>query len=69
MADEADMAHELEQLALNCALEQRKGGGRLIPKGLCYNCEEPLPAEKIFCDKACADDWERRQKILSARRA
>ena len=61
MADEADMAQELEELALTCALGQRKEAEKLVPKGHCYNCDEPLPPGMPFCDKACAEDWERRQ--------
>ena len=71
MADEADIAHELEQLALTHALAYRKGGNSLHPRGFCYNCDEPLRPtyagetsrhERIFCDKACADDWQKQQK-------
>jgi hypothetical protein len=70
MADEADMAHELEQLALAHALAFRKGGEKLQPRGFCYNCGEPLAPtrdattlrhERIFCDGGCADDFQRHQ--------
>jgi hypothetical protein len=71
MADEADQAHELEQLALTAALAQRKTGFRLMPKGICHNCNEHLKPKKgpnglehvkIFCDKNCSDDWESRER-------
>lgn len=70
MADDVDMAHELEQLALRQALSHRKPHVALKPRGSCYNCDEPLPPrtvegnerqERIFCDKLCADDWEQRE--------
>jgi hypothetical protein len=70
MADEADHAHELEQLALSEALARRKPDSRLTPRGSCHNCGEKLAPRKgpkglehvqIFCDKDCADDWETMQ--------
>lgn len=70
MADEADMAKELEELALKHALAHRKVVVSLFPKGFCYNCDEQLKSEikdserqhvRIFCDKDCADDWEKLQ--------
>lgn len=76
MADEADMAQELEELALKHALAHRKAGANLPPKGSCYNCAEALPPVKegkelrhvrIFCDKDCGDDWEEREKLKSQR--
>lgn len=68
MADEADMAQELEELALKHALANRKEGVTLPPKGTCYNCDEGLKPVKVgktlqhvrlFCDEACRDDWEK----------
>jgi hypothetical protein len=76
MADEADQAHELEQLALRHALAHRKGGANLPPKGTCYNCDEPLkPIQvggevrhvQLFCDSSCAQDWEKVQAAKSRR--
>ena len=70
MADEADIAHEFEQLALAHALAFRKGGEQLPPRGFCYNCGEPLSPtrdgmsvrhERLFCDGGCADDYHRHQ--------
>lgn len=72
MADEADMAHELEELERRNALANMPKGPRLEPRGSCYNCGEPLTKgkgksktlnQKLFCDGDCADDWERRQKL------
>lgn len=76
MADEADMAQELEELALKHALAHRKEGVHLAPKGSCYNCDEPLKAKKVgktlqhvrlFCDEACRDDWEKLQAAKQRR--
>jgi len=60
MADEADMAKELEELALKHALAHRKEGANLPARGLCYNCDEPVDAGRLFCDEACRDDWQKR---------
>jgi hypothetical protein len=71
MADEADMAQEIEELALKHALAHRKEGVNLPPKGSCYNCSEPLKPKKVgktlqhvrlFCDEDCRDDWEALQE-------
>lgn len=67
MADEADIANDLAELALQQALIAARNTAsnlRLTPRGTCYNCEESLePIDgqdvKIFCDADCADDWER----------
>lgn len=76
MADEADMAKEIEELALKHALAHRKAVVNLPPKGYCYNCDEPLKPEvvdgkrqhrRIFCDRDCADDWERLQASKARR--
>jgi hypothetical protein len=76
MADEADMAQELEELALKHALANRKEGVHLPPKGYCYNCDESLKPHKVgkelrhvrlFCDEACRDDWEKLQAAKQRR--
>lgn len=68
MADEADHAQELEQLALDHALAARRPGVRLAPRGFCHNCNGPVEAPRIFCDKDCADDYESLQRAKSQRR-
>jgi len=76
MADEADKAKELEELALKHALAHRKEGVQLSPKGSCYNCDEALKPIKVgktvqhvrlFCDEACRDDWEKREAAKQRR--
>jgi len=61
MADEADMAQEFEQRALEHALAYRKESVHLPPKGICYNCGEPLAEPRPFCDADCCEDWEKRR--------
>lgn len=76
MADEADMAQELEELTLKHALAYRKQGANLNPRGFCYNCDEPLKPQKLgatlrhvalFCDGECRDDWEKLQAAKQQR--
>jgi len=68
MADEVDIANDLQELALQQALNAaRVGGPRLVARGACYNCDEILAPRadgqhvQLFCDGDCADDWERMQ--------
>ncbi|MCL2076028.1 MAG: hypothetical protein FWH15_06270 [Betaproteobacteria bacterium] len=35
--------------------------------GYCLNCGEPID-DRRWCDAACRDDWERRDRIMRARR-
>ena len=63
MADGADQASELEQLALRIAIANAasgKGQPKITPNGACHNCEEPLKGGKLFCDKDCEQDWRHR---------
>ena len=77
MADEADHAQEIEQLALEQALARRLPGENLVPNGFCYNCHEPLKPSRIknkpmhtkrFCDQYCRDDFETRRRSERQRR-
>jgi hypothetical protein len=78
MADEADLAHDLEQLALEAALSARKPGAKLAAKGICHNCDAHLKPKKgpkgrlehvkLFCDENCRDDWEARDRAKTRQR-
>jgi len=77
MADEADHAQELEQLALEHALARRVPDAALIPKGTCHNCGETIKPRqtktgpehvRIFCDKDCGDDYGMRRRANQQRR-
>jgi len=60
MADEADIAFDLEQRYLAQALTaQRSKTGGLRATGTCHYCgnDENL-ADRLFCDADCASDWE-----------
>jgi len=76
MADEVDVANDSVERALEQALRAVRSTPVLPPKGTCYFCEEELePVEeggkavhkKLFCDRDCADDWEREQKARRLR--
>lgn len=70
MADFADEGQALEELALQQALENHRKNTaerKLLPRGLCYNCDEPLEVvnglnAKLFCNSDCSEDWEHRTK-------
>lgn len=61
MADEVDIAHEIEIDQMNRLLANRTRE-KLPFIGLCHNCLEPLP-EAHFCDADCRDDYERRVRF------
>ena len=60
MADEADLAFDAEQRHLRHALAAQTQRSRVLqPTGCCHFCgnTEDL-ADRLFCDRDCADDWE-----------
>lgn len=63
MANESDMASDVEQLFLDVSLANARGKSEKGPAytGECLNCEHPLPSPKRWCDKDCAKDWEDRE--------
>jgi hypothetical protein len=67
MADEIDQANELAELALNVALRNLSAGPKLTPRGVCYYCEAEVAPQQLFCDKDCADDYEKEQKLKNRR--
>lgn len=71
MADFADEGQALEELALQQALDNHRKAAaerKLMPRGLCYNCDEELEQVngqdvKLFCNVDCTEDWEYRMKL------
>ena len=58
MPDEFDLATEQRDdlLANQIETARRQGlAGRCLPVGKCYNCNEPVPLPKLYCDRECAD--------------
>jgi hypothetical protein len=31
---------------------------RLLPKGQCFWCDEPVSLPKLFCDAECSQHWQ-----------
>lgn len=61
MADEADAASDLEELARLSAIAQSRAQlsqRRIVPRGRCHACETPVTPQQLFCDSECAQDWE-----------
>ncbi len=60
MSDVADKANDLAEFYLNNTLQNMQDSPGLAPRGTCHNCREPLrDDQRLFCDKDCADDYER----------
>tara|TARA_B100000508_G_scaffold140322_1_gene140977 strand:- start:2038 stop:2223 length:186 start_codon:yes stop_codon:yes gene_type:complete len=57
MADDIDRAAAITDLFLAKALQHREPTKRA--KGSCYNCGDPLPQDKIYCDRDCEMDYEK----------
>ncbi|EDS8889467.1 hypothetical protein GQC79_004435 [Salmonella enterica] len=61
MADEADIASEMELLWTDAALSGLVRHA-LPETGRCYNCDEVISAG-LFCDADCRDDYEKRERF------
>lgn len=63
MSDEADKGNNTAELFLSIALKNAAGkkldtGNK---SGLCWYCDEPTGSERRFCNRECAQEWEREQ--------
>lgn len=68
-SDILDCAAELTQREIEAQLaahRQRARGTQIKPKGFCYNCDEPLSPEQLFCDSDCRDDYQHIQERRKA---
>ncbi|MGO2143616.1 MAG: hypothetical protein ACTH4K_08735 [Serratia bockelmannii] len=61
MADDADVANEVEMERINRLLANRTRE-TLCYIGMCHNCLELL-TEAHFCDADCRDDYEKRLRF------
>ena len=68
MADDADRAQLEIEAEITYARLAAQAGSKLTPTGHCHNCEEQLDrAEQLFCNQACGQDFEKRERALSMR--
>ncbi len=66
MADDVDLAQQLEQIHLDRALAFRQHES--LPRtGKCHNCGEPLQTDALFCDAACEKDYQRLRRMRAQR--
>ncbi|HEJ7885187.1 hypothetical protein ACEV60_21845 [Enterobacter ludwigii] len=61
MADDVDIANEVEMERMNRLLASRTRE-TLCYIGMCHNCLESLE-EAHFCDADCRDDYEKRLRF------
>lgn len=67
--DEIDQAQQLSQDFAERAIEaNRRPLHKLQARQKCYNCNEPLEGEKLFCDDDCRDDWQERMNMIKGYR-
>lgn len=61
--DEIDKYQQFEEIYLQSRVKQsRKPVKKMKKIGRCYNCEESIDNDLLFCDSDCRDDWEMRLK-------
>jgi len=60
MGDIIDKGNETAEFFKELALKTRKPEGPHY-RGTCWNCNDPVPHPRRWCDMDCRDDWERRQ--------
>jgi hypothetical protein len=60
--DDADLSQQRMERELELAMMARKRQPEMPPTGSCYNCGEAVIADARWCDNACRDDWEKREK-------
>ena len=59
--DDADNADNKIQCIVDEGIERSRRALRnmLTACGVCYSCESPLNAGRLFCNLECSGDWER----------
>lgn len=63
MSDDADKTDERTAGEINGVLSQLRKQRGLVPSGLCYHCDEPVDEKRLFCDVACREDYDSRQRL------
>lgn len=60
--DDFDRASEAETREREASIARHRVYQPLPDIGACYNCSEPLPVGKRFCNVDCREDYERRAR-------
>lgn len=61
MADEFDMASDVEMAERERAIEKARNGKKLEATGHCLYCNAELPNTHRWCDAWCREDWQLEQ--------
>ena len=61
-SDRATLAEMAEREKALERLREHRRRNTLKPRGRCWNCEETVPRESLFCDTDCAEDYEWRKQ-------
>ena len=61
MNDIADQAEDRYENWLEGNIQKVRERPSLKPCGHCYNCNEPVSGQMIFCDVDCRDDYDKRK--------
>lgn len=56
--DDADLPQPRIEMTVQIAREQIKRAPALRHTGCCHFCDEPVESPLLFCEKACAEDFE-----------
>lgn len=70
MADDVDYANDLSEKEANAGVARiRANAGRrtLLPTGTCHYCDSLVNSNQLFCDKYCAEDYEKERAFKNAR--
>jgi len=59
MADDLDRASDLQAALNESAARHREDVPHIVPTGECHACEAPADPPKLFCDAACAEEFEK----------
>lgn len=62
MADMVDVGNELAAMHIDMAILDTKanlGKDVPVPNGFCHFCEDDVAPPRIFCNSACATDYEK----------
>lgn len=62
--DDADRATERIQQVIDTARAQAAAAPALRPRGTCHFCGECVTGKLLFCDKACAEDFDAEEAQL-----